>query len=69
MGLARIAGIGAGGGELDDEVLENVCNGLETSLQRTHAQTLRSTTDAFEFQQAHALVQRLISEHSTPGEP
>ena len=55
--------------ELDDEVLENVCNGLETSLQRTHAQTLRSTTDAFEFQQAHALVQRLISEHSTPGEP
>lgn len=54
--------------ELDDAILESVCNGLESSLQRTHAQALRSTTDAFEFQQAHALVQQLISEHSTSVE-
>jgi len=51
--------------ELNDEILESVCGGLENSQQRAQAHALRSTTDAFEFQEAHALVQRLINERSS----
>ncbi|GLK61139.1 hypothetical protein GCM10017624_33020 [Azotobacter vinelandii] len=53
-----------GHNELDDAILETVCSGLEIQNERAHAQALRAAVEAFEFQQAHALVQRLIAERS-----
>jgi len=50
--------------ELDDEILERVCNGLEASEQAAVAKALRAAADAFEFQQARVLLQKLINEHS-----
>ncbi len=49
--------------ELDDDMLGSVCVGLESIDQRSHAQALRTATDAFEFQQAHAVLEKLINEH------
>jgi CheY-like chemotaxis protein len=54
--------------ELDDDVLESVCGGLESSSRRAQARTLRQAADAFEFAQAHALLQKLIDEHEVPQE-
>lgn len=51
--------------ELDDDLLEDVCNGLAHSGQHAHARALRTAADAFEFQQAHTLMQKIIGEHST----
>jgi PAS domain S-box-containing protein len=50
--------------ELDDEMLDLVCSGLENSQQRVQAQSVRSAAESFEFQQAHALVEKLINEYS-----
>lgn len=51
--------------ELDDEMLDCVCSALQNSQQPAQAQSLRSAAESFEFQQAHALVEQLISEHNS----
>lgn len=50
--------------ELDDEMLDLVCNGLDNIQQRVQAQSVRSAAESFEFQQAHALVEKLINEYT-----
>ncbi|MBF8670254.1 response regulator [Pseudomonas putida] len=52
--------------ELDEEILEQVCNGLEDSKNPVEARALRAAADAFEFQQARALLQKLIKDHHHP---
>ncbi len=45
--------------ELDDTTLEAVCGGLESQGRRAEAQALRMAVEAFEFDQAQALLRRL----------
>jgi len=49
--------------ELDDVTLELVCKGLEASSLRFHSRTLRSSIGAFEFSEAHALLEDLINQY------
>lgn len=56
-----------GHNELNDSALENVCSGLESLGERSHAQGLRAAVDAFEFGRAHALLQ-LVADHTTESQ-
>lgn len=51
--------------ELDDTVLEAVCVGLDGRGEHAHAQALRAAVDAFEFDRAHALLERLMADSTT----
>lgn len=55
--------------ELDDTLLDQVCTGLEMQQRRSQAQSLRAAVEAFEFRQAHALLQQLLGEHSLSVAP
>lgn len=46
--------------ELNDEVLEQVCQGLIKNGAKGQAQVLRTAADNFEFQQANGILQQLI---------
>ena len=51
--------------ELDPAMLEVICSTLESQENLTLAQELRMTIDAFEFEQAHQLLQQFIAAQPT----
>ncbi|WXL24262.1 MHYT domain-containing protein [Ectopseudomonas mendocina] len=48
--------------ELHDELLEQICDQLEQQHQHKQANALRQAIDAFEFNQAHQLLEKLLNQ-------
>jgi PAS domain S-box-containing protein len=51
--------------EINDDLLEQVCQQLEHHQQHQQASALRRAVDAFEFAQAHCLLEQLLNPETT----